>query len=213
MIERVVDEVAPGHIPVAQEGPGSTLAAPPRWVFHTVLVVGAGLLCWAVSTPGFSLVPAMAAVALLLPAGILWAVQLSVCWSRHRAWSGWFAVAPSIVVLLVVLLCARVPLEVRWRMSRDAFDAVVGALPQAASNGAEWSVVSVPERIGTYEIILAYRVPDGGVIFYDVDGSLADDAGFAFLPGGPTPSLENGSFESPVFRHLGGSWYSWTASW
>jgi hypothetical protein len=45
------------------------------------------------------------------------------------------------------------------------------------------------------------------------DGAFFDDAGFAYLPEGPTASLENGSFESPVFRHLGGPWYRWTASW
>ena len=42
---------------------------------------------------------------------------------------------------------------------------------------------------------------------------LRDDADFAYLPDGPNPSLENGSFESPAFKRLGGGWYSWTASW
>ncbi len=54
---------------------------------------------------------------------------------------------------------------------------------------------------------------EGGVIFYDKVGSLFDDAGFAYLADGPSTELENGLFENPQFRSLGGGWYAWTASW
>ncbi|MGY0002335.1 hypothetical protein [Micromonospora sp. I033] len=50
-------------------------------------------------------------------------------------------------------------------------------------------------------------------MFYEANGYLIDDAGFAYLPDGPSPDLETPDFESPVFKHLGGAWYSWTASW
>lgn len=77
---------------------------------------------------------------------------------------------------------------------------------------SDWHHVPAPSTFGSYRIIAAYHVP-GGVVFQERNGNLFDDAGFAYLPGGPTPDLENGSFESPIFRHLGGAWYSWTASW
>ncbi|MBM7785503.1 hypothetical protein [Tenggerimyces flavus] len=66
--------------------------------------------------------------------------------------------------------------------------------------------------MGSYEVIRVETVP-GGVLFYEANGNLFDDAGFAYLPGGPTPELENGGFESPNYRHLGGPWYAFTASW
>jgi hypothetical protein len=70
----------------------------------------------------------------------------------------------------------------------------------------------MPERIGLYGVRDFETVP-GGWIVYDESGSgLFDDAGFAYLPAGPTPDLGDGLWESPQFRHLGGPWYSWTAS-
>jgi hypothetical protein len=61
-------------------------------------------------------------------------------------------------------------------------------------------------------VLGAERVPQG-VIFEEANGGLVDDSGFAWLPHGPDPSMENGSFERPEFRHLSGPWYAWTASW
>jgi len=71
-----------------------------------------------------------------------------------------------------------------------------------------------PQRIGTYGILAWERV-DQGVIFWESHGALSpfNDAGFAYLPNGPSDGLQNGSFEDPHFRSLGGSWYAWTASW
>ena len=60
----------------------------------------------------------------------------------------------------------------------------------------------------------ANRYIDGAWIVYETSGSgMFDDAGFAYLPAGPTDGLGEGSWESPRFVHLGGPWYSWTASW
>ncbi|MGI8686105.1 MAG: hypothetical protein ACR2MO_13635 [Acidimicrobiales bacterium] len=67
-------------------------------------------------------------------------------------------------------------------------------------------------RLGSFEITHIDKV-DNGLLFYEQTGNLFDDAGFAYLPAGPTPDLESGGFESPQFRSLGGGWYAWTASW
>ncbi|MET8832977.1 hypothetical protein ABZV78_03545 [Micromonospora sp. NPDC004540] len=117
-----------------------------------------------------------------------------------------------IVVFVLALLVAGAPLQARWAMSRGAFEQVVATLPTTSPVSGEWSSVPVPSRIGAYRITAAYPVP-GGVVFHDANGYLIDDAGFAYLPQGPTPDLKTPDFESPVFKHLGGAWYSWTASW
>lgn len=52
-----------------------------------------------------------------------------------------------------------------------------------------------------------------GVVFYDSVGAFIDDAGFAYLPDGPSPDMANGSFENPQWFALGNHWYAWTASW
>lgn len=48
------------------------------------------------------------------------------------------------------------------------------------------------------------RIEPGGAIFYEAHRAGFDDAGFAYL---------NGPLESPRFSHLGGPWYSWSATW
>jgi hypothetical protein len=100
---------------------------------------------------------------------------------------------------------------VRWAASRDAFAAIVAGHPIPPA-GSEWTPLTVPDRLGSYHIISASWVP-GGAIFYEAHGNVFDDAGFAYLPGGPTAELDTVSFEGPRFRHLGGGWYRWTAGW
>lgn len=191
------------------------LATPPRWWFHGVLAVVSGFLLWA-STQGFGGFLLLAAVVLpvLAVAAVLWAARLVLFVRRRRAWSWWFAVAPAGALLVLGLFVADVPQRARWDASRPAFERVVAGLPPAPAAGDDWQPVDVPARIGAYGVQAAYRVHDGGLVFYDDTGSgLADDAGIAYLPAGPDPSLENGSFEAPSFEHLGGPWYAWTASW
>ncbi|WP_117215952.1 hypothetical protein [Allorhizocola rhizosphaerae] len=87
------------------------------------------------------------------------------------------------VILMVVL---QLPLHARWAVSRPAFDrfaAEMAADPDATPSG--W--------IGAYEITHARRV-SGGWIFYEANGNLFDDAGFACLPTGPTDDLGDGSW-------------------
>ncbi|SCL51298.1 hypothetical protein [Micromonospora chersina] len=181
------------------------------WALHAVVSLAAACLLWAFSVPGFSLLLVLCALPLLCLAGAAWAVWV-VTFGVRRQWSWSFLPAPMIVVLALALLGTGAPLQARWAMSRSAFDRVVATVPTTGAVDGDWSSVPVPSRIGSYLIMSAYRVP-GGVVFYEVNGSMTDDAGFAYLPDGPTPDLETPDFESPVFKHLGGAWYSWTASW
>lgn len=181
------------------------------WVFHGVVAGAAGCLLWAFSVPGISVFLAAGAVLVLGLATLLWAAGVEAFRSRDERTPWWFLAAPAMGVIVVALLCPGLPLEARWAVSRDAFEAVVDDLPQAPA-GTEWTRLTVPHTLGGYHITAAYRVR-GDAIFYEANGSFFNDAGFAYLPDGPNSSVKNGSFESPTFRHLGGAWYSWTASW
>ncbi|WP_141715208.1 hypothetical protein [Micromonospora rhizosphaerae] len=178
---------------------------------HVVAAGGAGCLLWAFSVPGVAVLLAAAAVAVLGVAVLLWTVGAQLSHSAGRTWPGWLPVAPAMAVVVLALLVTGVPLRARWALSRDAFETVVAELPQRRS-ATGFDRVRVPATVGSYRITTAYLVP-GGVVFYEENGAFFDDAGFAYLPDGPTASLANGSFESPVFRPLGAGWYRWTASW
>ncbi len=113
-----------------------------------------------------------------------------------------------------------VSLEQRFDSNRAAFEEVVEDLstPTQAARCAEagpegWVDVGVPARIGGYGIAHAACVPQGGFILYENSGAFFDDAGFAYLPDGPTQDLNTGWFEAPDFHPLGEGWYSFTASW
>lgn len=109
--------------------------------------------------------------------------------------------------MVVALVTTREPLHLRWELSKPAFAATVTDVGLAGQGGVEPGRRS---RIGLFRVTNVVPV-SGGILFYEANGSLFDDAGFAYLPAGPDPGLENGSFESQVFRHLGGPWYTFTA--
>ena len=69
-----------------------------------------------------------------------------------------------------------------------------------------------PSRLGWFTVTGWERFP-AGVVFTDSHGAFLDNAGFAYLPDGPSDSLENEGFEGPSYRSLGDGWYAWTASW
>jgi hypothetical protein len=88
---------------------------------------------------------------------------------------------------------------------------LIATMPLAPDNTHDWNGFAIPERVGNYDVEPdAYRVK-GGMIIFDSRGIA--DAGFAYLPDGPYPELENGSFEAPDYLPLGDGWYSWSASW
>ncbi|MFI7304012.1 hypothetical protein ACIBM8_12445 [Micromonospora aurantiaca] len=179
---------------------------------HIGVAITAVCLLWSVSVPGFVFVVMLGVIFLFAVAGLGWAILVGFFVVERRRWSWRFLVAPVIVVLTAALVVAGAPFQTRSAVSRGAFDRVVATLPAASTQDAEWSKVRVPHRIGAYIITSAYTVP-GGVVLYESNGYMLDDAGFAYLPQGPTEDLANEDFEAPRFTHLGGPWYSWTASW
>ncbi|WP_157728160.1 hypothetical protein [Actinopolymorpha singaporensis] len=191
-----------------QPTPTADASTVPRWRFHLVVTLLTGCLLWAVSVPG-AVLPAGYFVLLgLCAAAVIWAARLVIA-LRNRTPSWSFAVAPIGALIVLVLVVMTVPLQMRWGLSKPAFDAVVEDAALATSEQVD---IRKASWIGLYHISRVTRVP-GGFVFYEANGSLFDHAGFAYLPDGPTPRLENGSFESPTFRHLGGPWYTFTASW
>jgi hypothetical protein len=186
----------------------------PRWRTFTAVVIAAGIaLLWSVSVPGFGFGLFLLGVVVLAVTGVLWLLRLIRAWRRGSGWSWWFAVGPVWVLVVGLLITTDIPLTVRWQVSRPWFEGQVADLPPVTfSDNEDWHGRDVPPLVGLYRIDSIDQAP-AGVIFYEANGAGFDDAGFAYLPAGPQPSLETGSFEDPQFRHLGGHWYAWTASW
>lgn len=183
------------------------LLGPPRWILNGVVAVASLWLLWALGVPGFAFFTVMPLLLLVAIAGVVWTAKLvGFLLRRRRGYAtgaaAWFAVTPAILVVTAALAIAGVPLQARWAASEAAFE---HAVEQPATAAA------LRGRIGAYRITAVDRVGDA-VIFREASGALMDDAGFAYLPGGPTdPVLDR--FETPQFRHLGGGWYAWTSSW
>lgn len=193
----------------------SLAARPPGWRFHLLLVLPALAVLYAFSFPGIHVVMAVFATYALAAAVVVWLLRLVgylVLRSRGGAIGKgrWFTIAPLGGAVVGVLLWAGAPLRGRWLASRGAFEKLAAQVVQ------DKTPTDVPDavdrRVGLYRVTSAWRVKEG-VIFYDSVGSLIDDAGFAYLPDGPSADLESGSFENPQFRSLGRGWYAWTASW
>lgn len=185
------------------------LARAPRWPFHAVL--GGGLLClmWAASPPGGNYALVLYALAAVGLCGAAWVGRLLLAMRARRvSWS--FALTPALVAVTTGLIAMDVPFQLRWALSRPAFVRVVADWERRP--GADPRAV-VPNRVGTYRVPQAFAVP-GGYVFREASGGFLDDVGFAYLPQGPRASSAPAGWESsPVYRHLGGPWYTWRASW
>lgn len=171
------------------------------------------MVLWAYSFPGVNFLAVVPCIWIVGIAAVIWLVR-AVTYVRagrrgnHEGSALWFAVAPAGAIVLVALLFANVPLRVRWQSSRSDFQ---HALTEVQADPGSWSGWH-PRQVGRYTMTTA-RVVGDGVIFYEKTGSFLDDAGFAYLPDGPSDTLANGSFENPQWLALGGHWYAWTASW
>ena len=201
------------------------LDAPPGRVFHAVLAVAVVAFLWSRSVPGIALMEDLASTAALGLVALVWfgrgvsyllARRRGVTRARPRARrrARWFLAAPVAGALTLALAGLDAPLRARWALSRGAFEHVVETGPPSSPDAGRdgWQGIEAPDRIGLYRITSASRFGEA-VLFWEAHGAFVDDAGFAYLPDGPDPALESGWFESPQFRHLGGPWYAWTASW
>jgi hypothetical protein len=186
--------------------PDAVSARWPMWLCYSALTVVLLATVWTFSAITMSSLLRLAALA-----GLLFVLLLSWLW-WHRLVvprilaRGGRRIVPAVVVVVLVLGCAGVPRQVRWALGRPAFDRF------AAAYAADPDL-RAPDWLGSYRIVAGpYPVPGGFRLLSGTSG-LFDDAGFAYLPGGPPADLGNGAWENPVFRHLTGPWYSWTASW
>ncbi|MEV6928045.1 hypothetical protein AB0M46_26570 [Dactylosporangium sp. NPDC051485] len=179
------------------------------WAFHLVVVAVAGGTLWSVSYPGshFSLFAASGCASILV--GCFWLGWTIYVARTTGGWRRWFLIGPVIGVLTLVLLCTGAPFKMRWAASQGAFAAVVAGHP-IPPPGSAWESFTVPRRLGLYSITRAGWMP-GGAVFYEAHGDVFYDAGFAYLPGGPT-AVDTALFESSQFRHIGGNWYRWTGT-
>lgn len=187
--------------------------AAPGWKFHAALVpVGIAVL-YAYSVPGSAFLVLLIVFWLILGALAVWLVRLVAFFvgrmrGRSAGSSKWFVLAPVGALILGLLLWADVPLRARWELSRGDFEKAARAVQRGEFHGD----LSDSRRLGLFTVTDIQPVRTG-VLFYEATGDFLDDAGFAYLPQGPSADLENGGFEAPQFRSLGGGWYAWTASW
>ena len=181
---------------------------PPRKIFHGgVAIVGAGVM-WAAGNPfGFGLAFSLTFVLMLL-AG-MWAARGAAFLLFRRRGSAvgdarWFLVAPILGAVAVVAVSLDLPLKARWAASEASFERVA---EDVLSDGVpRWDE---SHRVGLYRVHRIYIV-DGSVFFQDPEGAFLTVGGFAFLPDGPSESLNpvGGPIE---FRHLRGDWFIWEA--
>jgi hypothetical protein len=199
-----------------------TLFGPPRSVFHGVLVLlGVGLL-WVGTLPGVPIIPLVGLGWSLVAAAAVWTVKLVVYGVRRRRATAapagrWFLLAPVGGVLVVGLLVSGLAFGARWALSRASFDDAVAAVtdPDRTSDAASLAVDGYrgSGRLGLYRVLGEPRVI-GDAVFFDhpLGGGFFDDAGFAYLPDGPTPAAE-AAFEWLRTEPFDGPWHRWWSSW
>jgi hypothetical protein len=145
-------------------------------------------------------------------AGGAWLILTVVSLRRRQVEIG-VLVAPLLAGLLAIVITAHLPAKARFAASAGDFQALVAvAGPPPASHWGPFPG-ECPKQVGLYGIRDCATFP-AGYLFYDTTGAMFNDAGIAYLPQGiPTVDISNGSFESPVFTHLQGPWYTFVAGW
>jgi hypothetical protein len=190
--------------------------SPPGWLFHGTLTVAAGCCLWSASAPpGAGLFAVLGALLVFGLAALLWTIR-GVAFVA-RMWrdiqpptGGWrFVIAPFGGLLLVGLILARVPLEVRWALSEASFDRAVANLEGAPSP----RTVELDDRIGLYHV--SERLTEGSMVIFVIDGGgLFEEGGVAWLPDGQAAFVEGNLvagryFEALSVNPLGDGWYVW----
>ncbi len=203
--------------PVIESAPASTARwwqTPPRHKWLLALTAPLATWVWASTYPGTHVVAMIMVVfPCLVALGLIWTARL-LLWRRAgrpgnpKSW----LIAPALVIATWIITTADIALWIRFELfARDDFNAVIRDLEPQGSH-QDWVQLEPPARVGGYTITRAYQVDDN-VILWEATGHFFDYAGFAYLPNGPDPRFASGWFEAPSFRHLGGHWYAWTASW
>ena len=176
------------------------------WILCILVLLAVASTLAVASLPG-SMFFVLAPLALLwIACAGIWIALVVLDVRRRRSSAVTLGVA-WVVVAIAVVSHTDTPLQVRFELARSAFDDAGATMP------AGEDFIYDRRLVGTYMIRSMERVDGGVIMAEEIGDSLINDAGFAYLPAGPTPDLENGSFESPQWHDLGGGWWSWTASW
>lgn len=191
------------------------LLQPPGLLFHWAASLVALFLLSAVSVPGIDFFGFLFGAYALGIAAVIWLVRLlafgiATTRGRSKGRIAWFMVAPMGAVVTLLLLATSAPFEARWALSRPAFEAAVRDLPpESPSRPGFLERNEVPGCCGLYSVHQVSRY-QGAVAFRESTGDFVDDAGFLYSPDGYLPQDIG---EAPQYRHIGGPWYAWTASW
>ena len=180
---------------------------PPRIARVAVHIAFLGLcLMWLVSlsTPGGMFLLILVTLPLAALAMFGWFVWTVHCLAnRERTW--WLAVIPAIAVATVALTMIDAPLKLRFAASERALSDAVSAVRASGTSTGE-----ARGRIGSYFITSVQPLPNGGIAFYEANGSFLVGAGFAYLPTPPSTGYDGGLYGGH-FQHLRGPWYTFTS--
>lgn len=172
---------------------------------HGWFAIGLGIGLFAVSVPGFMFFPMMLALLISAPLALVWVVWAFIHLA-HARWTRWLLVGPAMLTMTIAVGFIEVPLKLRFAASKGAFETALREANESADPSFQ------ERRIGLYKITYVQSLSGGGTAFFESNGSLFDDAGFAYLPVPPPPHYDGG-LKAGRFRHLSGNWYSFESSW
>jgi hypothetical protein len=194
-----------------QDKPDRFLARPPgRW-FHGMTAVVLVVILWGDSSTGLWW-PTVPLYPLLLLLGIVWLVRVTLhLLARGRKPFLPVAVLPVLVAVMAVTHSFDLPLALRWKLSRSAFEELADSARSTPVDevGRHWS----RRRVGLYEVDNVHRVGDD-VYVREADVGFLENSGFACLPDGPDAARSRYDLPTegaiyPELAALGGCWYAW----
>ena len=218
--DRAMDDAKPGTAAAdhtTEEGRADRPRRSPGRILHTQVALVAAVLIWAYSYPaGPHLLLLMIAVVWLLglvPAWLLTGIRSIRTRQGVRPPATRLLVAPVIGLVTVLTIAIGLPLQLRWELSQPSFESVVASADPGANPTGDWreSAIDAPARLGLFRVTSVEQYGES-IIFYEAVGDLFNEAGFAYLPDGPTDELSPfGPWERVEWFHLDGPWYTFFA--
>lgn len=126
---------------------------------------------------------------------------------RRRPVPEWrhIVAVPAIGLAVIVALWTGVVDTAAWRVSRSSFDEVVAARQPGLASTEQRPLPA--RRLGAFRVRRAWQQGDA-VVFVVENAGWFGEAGFAYLPAGPSPEVRSTMLE-PTFEPVGRGWYRW----